>query len=146
MTNHIPEEQIHHLKEAMAEDSLRNKIPVLALSIFILSVIFGATLYNYYHRDLPKCSDENVQIMLNQSIRSNEQLIDGATTVAFNQIAELASEKTIRSCQTKLITSKLSYLVRYQVVNQAKNPTFFNILFGKVDYSVEILGVDLFPK
>jgi len=42
MTNHIPEEQIHHLKEAMAEDSFRNKIPMLALLIFILLAIFGA--------------------------------------------------------------------------------------------------------
>ena len=81
MTNHIPEEQIHHLKEAMAEDSFRNKIPMLALFIFILLAIFGATLYSYYHRDLPKCSDENVQIMLNQSIRGNDQLINGATTI-----------------------------------------------------------------
>ena len=146
MTDHIPEEQIHHLKEAMAEDSFRNKIPMLALFIFILLAIFGATLYSYYHRDLPKCSDENVQIMLNQSIRGNDQLINGATTIAFNQITELAGDKTVRSCQTKLVTSKLSYLVRYQVVNQTKNPTFFNTLFGKVDYSVEILGVDLFTK
>jgi len=146
MTNHIPEEQIHHLKEAMAEDSFRNKIPMLALLIFILLAIFGATLYSYFHRDLPKCSDENVQIMLNQSIRGNDQLINGATTIAFNQITELAGDKTLRSCQTKLVTSKLSYLVRYQVVNQTRNPTFFNTLFGKVDYSVEILGVDLFAK
>ena len=146
MTHPIPEEQIHHLKEAMAEDSFRNKMPMLALFIFILLAIAGASLYSYYHRDLPKCSDENVQIMLNQSIRGNDQLINGATTIAFNQIAELASEKTIRSCQTKLITSKLSYLVRYHVVNEEKNPTFFNTVFGKVDYSVEILGIDLVAK
>ena len=119
---------------------------MLALLIFILLAIFGATLYSYFHRDLPKCSDENVQIMLNQSIRGNDQLINGATTIAFNQITELAGDKTVRSCQTKLVTSKLSYLVRYQVVNQTRNPTFFNTLFGKVDYSVEILGVDLFAK
>ena len=142
----IPEDQLHNLKEALDEDYFRNKIPLLALFIFILLAIFGATLYSYYLRDLPKCSDENVQIMLNQSIRGNDQLINGATTIAFNQITELAGDKTVRSCQTKLVTSKLSYLVRYQVVNQTKNPTFFNTLFGKVDYSVEILGVDLFAK
>ena len=146
MTNHIPEEQIHHLKEAMAEDSFRSKIPAIALAIFILLVIIGATLYSYDHRDLPKCNDENIQIMLNQSIRSNEQLINGAATIAFERITELASEKRIRTCQTKLLTSKLSYLVRYQVENQTKNPTFFTTLFGEVDYSVEILGVDPLTK
>ena len=141
MTSPVPENEVHHLKEFLEEKSFKNKIPPILLLVFVLAVIVSAVIYSYYYRDLPKCSDESIQIQLNHQLRSNEQLLNNAQTLAFNHFAETAHDGVRRSCKTELLTSAGVFLVSYQVLDRSGAQGFLNRLFSKVDYSVELGAV-----
>ena len=84
----IPENQIHHLKESLEENSFKKKVPWILLIGFLLLVAAGGLTYTYHYRDLPKCQDEAVQILLNQNIRSNETLDRKSTRLNSSHMSE----------------------------------------------------------
>jgi hypothetical protein len=126
--------------------SQKNKGPQIALLIFILLVIVGALVHTYYFRDLPKCSDENIQIPLNQALRNHEQLLSNSQTLAFGQFNEISHTAVLRQCSAELLTTTGEYLIGYQVIDNAGDQHFFQRFFSKVDYSVELKTVSQMPK
>lgn len=134
----LPENQIHHLKESLEENALRAKIPWIMLSGFILLVIVGILTYSYIYRDLPKCQDEAVQILLNQNIRSNEVLIQNSRTLAFEGVRESAHNNQQRFCIANLITNQGNYHVNYLVQDDLIEKSWLSRLTGAVQYSVAI--------
>ena len=138
----IPKDQIHHLKESLEEDSDRRKIPWLLLAGFILLAVVGALIHVYYYRDLPKCQDESVQILLNTNIRSNEELIKNARTQAFDQIREVSHDNSRRSCVARLITNEGNYSLAYLVVNDLVEKDWLSRFVGDIQYSVVIEKIE----
>ena len=138
----IPENQIHHLKESLEENSFKKKVPWILLFAFLLLVIAVALTYTYHYRDLPKCQDEAVQILLNQNIRSNEALIQNSRTLAFEGIKEVSQNNDQRSCRANLITSQGNYLVAYLVQNDLIEKNWMNNFLGKVEYSISIEKIE----
>ena len=132
----VPENQIHHLKESLEESSFQKKIPWLLLLSFIFLVIVSSLIYVYQYRDLPKCQDESVQILLNQNIRNNEVLIEGSQTIAFEDFRENSHGNSQRSCVASLITNRGKYLVSYQVQNDLIEKNWISRFTGAVEYSV----------
>lgn len=141
MTADIPPRDIHHLKEAQGESSFKNKAPQYALLIFIVFVIVGAIVHTYFFRDLPKCRDENIQILLNRDLRNNEQLLNNSQTLAFGQFQEKSHNDIQRDCSTELLTNTGTYLIQYQVINNSGKQNFFQRLFAAVDYSIALESV-----
>lgn len=141
MTNPIPQDEIHQLKESLEESSLKKKAPQFALLIFILLAITGALVHTYYFRDLPKCRDENIQILLNQELRNNEQLLSHSQTLAFGQFNEISHNEVQRECSVELLTSAGTYLVRYQVIGNSGGQNLIKRLFSKIDYLVLLISV-----
>ena len=141
MTDHIPPSEIHHLKEAQGNSSFKNKVPQYALLIFIILVIVAAIVHTYFFRDLPKCRDENIQILLNQDLRNNEQLLNNSQTLAFGQFQEKFHNDVQRDCSTELLTNAGTYLIQYQVINNSGKQNFFQRLFSAVDYSIALESV-----
>ncbi|WP_353432017.1 hypothetical protein [Polynucleobacter sp. MWH-UH23A] len=138
----IPKDQIHHLKESLEEDSGRRKIPWLLLVGFILLTVAGALIHIYYYRDLPKCQDESVQILLNKNIRSNEALIKNARTQAFDRIREVSHDNSRRSCVASLITNEGNYSLAYLVVNDLVEKNWLSRFVGDIQYSVVIEKIE----
>jgi hypothetical protein len=138
----IPENQIHHLKESLEENSFKKKVPWILLFAFLLLVIAGALTYTYHYRDLPKCQDEAVQILLNQNIRSNEALIQNSRTLAFEGIQEISQNHDQRSCRANLITSQGNFLVAYLVQNDLIEKNWVNKFLGKVEYSISVEKIE----
>ena len=138
MTDHIPPSEIHHLKEAQGNSSFKNKVPQYALLIFIILVIVAAIVHTYFFRDLPKCRDENIQILLNQDLRNNEQLLNNSQTLAFGQFQEKSHNDVQRDCSAELLTNAGTYLIQYQVINNSGKQNFFQRLFSAVDYSIAL--------
>jgi hypothetical protein len=141
MTDHIPPSEIHHLKEAQGNSSFKNKVPQYALLIFIILVIVAAIVHTYFFRDLPKCRDENIQILLNQDLRNNEQLLNNSQTLAFGQFQEKSHNDVQRDCSAELLTNAGTYLIQYQVINNSGKQNFFQRLFSAVDYSIALESV-----
>ena len=139
----IPENQIHHLKESLEEDSSRKKIPWLLLLAFLILVSMGGLVYVYHYRDLPKCQDESVQILLNESIRSDEALIHQSRTLAFDSFKETSHNDSQRSCTVNLITNQGNYAIAYSVVDDLIQKTWFSRLMGKVEFSVAIEKIEV---
>ncbi len=139
----IPEKEIHHLKESLEDDSFKKKIPWLLLLAFLLLVTVGALVYVYHYRDLPKCQDEAVQILLNQNIRSNEALIQHSQTLAFNSFKEISHNDAQRSCVATLVTNQGNYFVAYLVVDDLVQKNWFSRFVGAVEYSVAIEKIQL---
>jgi len=142
MTDHIPPSEMHHLKEAQGDSSFKNKAPQYALLIFIVLVIIGAITHTYFFRDLPKCRDENIQILLNRDLRSNEQLLNNSQTLAFGQFQEKSHSDVQRDCSAELLTNAGTYLIQYQVINNSGKQNFFQRLFSAVDYSIALESVN----
>ena len=138
----IPENQIHHLKESLEENSFKKKVPWILLFAFLLLVIAVALTYTYHYRDLPKCQDEAVQILLNQNIRSNEALIQNSRTLAFEGIKEISQNHDQRFCRANLITSQGNFLVAYLVQNDLIEKNWMNKFLGKVEYSISIEKIE----
>lgn len=135
--------QIHHLKESLEEDSYRKKIPWLLLAGFVLLMVVGALIHTYYYRDLPKCQDESVQILLNKNLRSNETLIGNARTQAFDQIREVSHDASQRSCVATLITTQGNYAITYLVVNDVAEKSWLSRFVGEIQYSVVMEKIGL---
>lgn len=142
MTDRNPPNQIHHPKEAQENSSFKNKAPQYALLIFILLVIVGAIVHTYYFRDLPKCRDENIQILLNKELRNNEQLLNHSQTLAFGQFQEKSHNDVQRECSAELLTNAGTYLIQYRVMNNSGEQNFFARLFSPVDYSIALESVN----
>jgi hypothetical protein len=138
----IPENQIHHLQESLEESSIGSKIPWFLLVGLMFLAAFGAAVHIYYYRDLPKCQDESVQILLNQNIRSNEVLIRNARTESFEQIREESHNGSQRSCLAKLITTQGNYAVSYSVVNDLVEKNWLSRFTGAIQYAVVIRKID----
>lgn len=141
MTDHIPSREIRHLKEAQGNSSFKNKVPQFALLIFIILVIVGAIVHTYFFRDLPKCRDENIQILLNQNLRNNELLLNDSQTLAFGQFQEKSHNDVQRDCSAELLTNAGTYLIQYRVINNSGKQNFFQRLFSAVDYSIALESV-----
>jgi hypothetical protein len=142
MTDHITPSEIHHLKEAQRESSFKNKVPQYLLLIFIILVILSAIVHTYFFRDLPKCRDENIQILLNRDLRNNEQLLNNSQTLAFGQFQEKSHTDVQRDCSAELLTNAGTYLIQYQVINNSGKQDFFQRLFSAVDYSIALESVN----
>ena len=139
----LPESQIHHLKESLEESSPKNKLPQLLLILFVVAVGILSLIYAYHFRDLPKCKDETIQIMLNENLRSNEALINHSQTLAFDQFNQINQDDTQRSCSVNLRTSQGSYLITYQIVNDLGQQSVVNRIFGSVKYVVVVQDAKL---
>jgi len=142
MTDHIPPSEIHHLKEAQEDSSFKSKAPWYALLAFIVLVAVGAIVHTYYFKDLPKCRDENIQILLNNNLRNNEQLLNNSQTLAFEQFQEKSHSAVQRDCSVELLTNAGSYIIQYRVINNAGEQNFFQRLFSSVDYSIALESVN----
>lgn len=138
----IPESQMHHLKEFQNEHSFKKKIPWILLLAFLIIVIVLAMTYAYNYRDLPKCQDEAVQILLNQNIRSNEALIQNSRTLAFEGIKEISHDRSQRYCVASLITNQGNYFVAYLVQNDLIEQNWMSKLAGKIEYSIAIEKIE----
>ena len=142
MTDHIPPSDIHHLREAQRGSSLKNKVPQYLLLIFIILVIVSAIVHIYFFRDLPKCRDENIQILLNKDLRNHEQLLNYSQTLAFGQFQEKSNNGIERNCSAELLTNAGTYLIEYRVINNSGEQNFFQRLFSTVDYSIALESVN----
>ena len=138
----IPQNQIHHLKESLEENSFKRKVPLILLLAFLVLVALGSLVYVYQYRDLPRCQDEAVQILLNQNIRNNEGLIQNSQTLAFNGFKEVMHKQSQRSCNVTLITNQSNYSVAYFVVSDLSQKNWLSRLTGAVDYSVMIEKIE----
>ena len=134
----IPQNEIHHLKESLEENSFKRKVPLILLLAFLLLVAIGSLAYVYQYRDLPRCQDEAVQILLNQNIRNNEGLIQNSQTLAFNGFKEVMHTQSQRSCNMTLITNQSNYSVAYLVVSDLSQKNWLSRFIGTVNYSVII--------
>jgi hypothetical protein len=137
-----PQNQIHHLKESLEENSFKRKVPLILLLAFLVLVALGSLVYVYQYRDLPRCQDEAVQILLNQNIRNNEGLIQNSQTLAFNGFKEVMHKQSQRSCNVTLITNQSNYSVAYFVVSDLSQKNWLSRLTGIVDYSVMIEKIE----
>jgi len=137
-----PQNQIHHLKESLEENSFKRKVPLILLLAFLVLVALGSLVYVYQYRDLPRCQDEAVQILLNQNIRNNEGLIQNSQTLAFNGFKEVMHKQSQRSCNVTLITNQSNYSVAYFVVSDLSQKNWLSRLMGTVDYSVMIEKIE----
>jgi cell division protein FtsL len=137
-----PQNQIHHLKESLEENSFKRKVPLILLLAFLVLVALGSLVYVYQYRDLPRCQDEAVQILLNQNIRNNEGLIQNSQTLAFNGFKEVMHKQSQRSCNVTLITNQSNYSVAYFVVSDLSQKNWLSRLTGTVDYSVMIEKIE----
>jgi len=137
-----PQNQIHHLKESLEENSFKRKVPWILLLVFLVLVALGFLVYVYQYRDLPRCQDEVVQILLNQNIRNNEGLIQNSQTLAFNGFKEVMHNQSQRSCNVTLITNQSNYSVAYFVVSDLRQKNWLSRLTGTVDYSVMIEKIE----
>jgi len=137
-----PQNQIHHLKESLEENSFKRKVPLILLLAFLVLVALGSLVYVYQYRDLPRCQDEAVQILLNQNIRNNEGLIQNSQTLAFNGFKEVMHKESQRSCNVTLITNQSNYSVAYFVVSDLSQKNWLSRLTGTVDYSVMIEKIE----
>ena len=137
-----PQNQIHHLKESLEENSFKRKVPLILLLAFLVLVALGSLVYVYQYRDLPRCQDEAVQILLNQNIRNNEGLIQNSQTIAFNGFKEVMHKQSQRSCSVTLITNQSNYSVAYFVVSDLSQKNWLSRLTGAVDYSVMIEKIE----
>ena len=137
-----PQNQIHHLKESLEENSFKRKVPWILLLVFLVLVALGSLVYVYQYRDLPRCQDEAVQILLNQNIRNNEGLIQNSQTLAFNGFKEVMHKQSQRSCNVTLITNQSNYSVAYFVVSDLSQKNWLSRLTGTVDYSVMIEKIE----
>jgi len=142
MTDHIPPSEIHHLKEAQKDSSFKNKAPQYALLIFIILVVLSAIVHTYFFRDLPKCRDETIQILLNKDLRNNEKLLNYSQTLAFGQFQEKSNNGVERNCSTELLTNAGMYLIQYRVINNSGKQDFLQRLFSPVDYSIALESVN----
>jgi len=133
-----PQNEIHHLKESVEENSFKRKVPLILLLAFLLLVAIGSLAYVYQYRDLPRCQDEAVQILLNQNIRNNEGLIQNSQTLAFNGFKEVMHTQSQRSCNMTLITNQSNYSVAYLVVSDLSQKNWLSRFIGTVNYSVII--------
>jgi len=133
-----PQNEIHHLKESVEENSFKRKVPLILLLAFLLLVAIGSLAYVYQYRDLPRCQDEAVQILLNQNIRNNEGLIQNSQTLAFNGFKEVMHTQSQRSCNMTLITNQSNYSVAYLVVSDLSQKNWLSRFVGTVNYSVII--------
>ena len=113
------------------------------LLAFLVLVAIGSLAYVYQYRDLPKCQDEAVQILLNQNIRNNEGLIQNSQTLAFNGFKEVMHDHSQRSCNVTLITNQSNYSVAYLVINDLSQKNWLSRLTGIVDYSVMIEKIEI---
>ena len=138
----IPQNEIHHLKESLEENSFKRKVPLILLLAFLVLVALGSLVYVYQYRDLPRCQDEAVQILLNQNIRNNEGLIQNSQTLAFNGFKEVMHKQSQRSCNVTLITNQSNYSVAYFVVSDLSQKNWLSRLTGTVDYSVMIEKIE----
>ncbi len=146
MTDHIPPSEIYHPKESQRDSSFKNKAPQYLLLIFILLVIVSAIVHTYFFRDLPKCRDENIQILLNRDLRNNEQLLNNSQTLAFGQFQEKSHTDVQRDCSAELLTNAGTYLIQYRVINNSGRQDFFQRLFSAVDYSIALVSVNQITK
>jgi len=137
-----PQNQIHHLKESLEENSFKRKVPLILLLAFLVLVALGSLVYVYQYRDLPRCQDEAVQILLNQNIRNNEGLIQNSQTLAFNGFKEVMHKESQRSCNVTLITNQSNYSVAYFVESDLSQKNWLSRLTGTVDYSVMIEKIE----
>jgi len=137
-----PQNQIHHLKESLEENSFKRKVPLILLLAFLVLVALGSLVYVYQYRDLPRCQDEAVQILLNQNIRNNEGLIQNSQTLAFNGFKEVMHKQSQRSCNVTLITNQSNYSVAYFVESDLSQKNWLSRLTGTVDYSVMIEKIE----
>jgi len=137
-----PQNEIHHLKESLEENSFKRKVPLILLLAFLVLVALGSLVYVYQYRDLPRCQDEAVQILLNQNIRNNEGLIQNSQTLAFNGFKEVMHKQSQRSCNVTLITNQSNYSVAYFVVSDLSQKNWLSRLTGTVDYSVMIEKIE----
>jgi cell division protein FtsL len=138
-----PKNEIHHLKESLEETSFKRKAPLILLLTFLVLVAVGSLAYVYQYRDLPKCQDEAVQILLNQNIRNNEGLIQNSQTLAFNGFKEVTHNQSQRSCNVTLITNQSNYSVVYLVVNDLSQKNGLSRFIGTVNYSVIIEKIEI---
>jgi hypothetical protein len=138
-----PQNQIHHLKESLEANSFKRKVPLILLLVFLVLVAVGSLAYVYQYRDLPKCQDEAVQILLNQNIRNNEGLIQNAQTIAFNAFREIMHNQSQRSCNVTLITNQGNFSVAYLVVNNLSQKNWLSRFTDTVDYSVMIEKIEI---
>lgn len=139
----IPENQIHHLQESLEEDSIRKNIPWFLLTGLMLLILIGSVAYVYNYRNLPKCQDESVQILLNKNIRSNEALIQNARTQAFEQIREDSHNDSQRSCSATLITTQGNYAISYSVVNELVEQNWLSRFTAPTQYTVVVQKLGL---
>jgi len=138
-----PQNEIHHLKESVEENSFKRKVPLILLLAFLLLVAIGSLAYVYQYRDLPRCQDEAVQILLNQNIRNNEGLIQNSQTLAFNGFKEVMHTQSQRSCNMTLITNQSNYSVAYLVVSDLSQKNWLSRFIGIVNYSVIIEKIEI---
>jgi len=138
-----PQNEIHHLMESLEENSFKRKVPLILLLAFLVLVTVGSLAYVYQYRDLPKCQDEAVQILLNQNIRSNEGLIQNAQTLAFNGFKEIMHNQSQRSCNVTLITNQSNFSVAYLVINDLSQKNWLSRFTDTVDYSVIIEKIEI---
>lgn len=124
----------------------RDKAPWYGLLIFIVLVVVSAIVHTYYFRDLPKCRDENIQILLNNKLRNNEQLLNNSQTLAFGQFQEKSHNAVQRDCSAELLTNAGTYLILYKVINDSGEQSFFQRLFAPVDYSISLESVKLIKQ
>ena len=146
MTDHIPPSEIYHLKESQRDSSFKNKAPQYLLLIFILLVIVSAIVHTYFFRGLPKCRDENIQILLNRDLRNNEKSLNNSQTLAFGQFQEKSHTDVQRDCSAELLTNAGTYLIQYRVINNSGKQDFFQRLFSAVDYSIALVSVNQITK
>ena len=138
-----PQNQIHHLKESLEENSFKRKTPWILLLAFLVLVAIGSLAYVFQYRDLPKCQDEAVQILLNENIRNNEGLIQNSQTLAFNGFKEVVHDQSERSCNVTLITNQSNYSVAYLVINDLSQKNWLSRFTGTVNYSVMIEKIEI---
>lgn len=138
-----PENQIHHLKEALEEDSPKRKLPQYFLMLFVLFVAACALIYSYFYRDLPRCADESIQILLNENLRSNESLINDSQTLEFSDFKQASQDGVQRNCTVYLVTNQGRYRVGYRIMNELQKQSVYERIFGVAQYAVMVQGVEL---
>lgn len=142
MKSDLHPEDSHHPKEVPGNSSFKNKIPQFALLLFIVLVVASAIVHTYFFRNLPKCKNETIQILLNKDLRNNEQLLNHSQTLAFGQFQEKSHDDIQRHCSAELLTNAGTYLIQYQVINNSGKQDFFQRLFSVVDYSIALESVN----
>lgn len=142
MTNQVAPEEVHHLKGVREGSPFKNNVPWVVLIIFIVMAGISAIIHTYFFRDLPKCRDENIQILVNRELRNNEQLLNKAQTLAFGEFKEKSHSEVQRDCSAELLTNAGTYLIQYRVINNSGGQNFFQHLFSQVDYSIALESVN----